>query len=159
MEQPTIATAEPVTPPLPKWAYAVVNPAMKLLLRSPMHGALSGALMILIFDGRKSGRRYEVPVGYLEEGGRLYSFSHAAWGKNFEGGAPVAARLRGELVRGTARVVSDPALIARLIERMASERGEQMAERMGLLGRGPDGRARPQLPRGSRLIELTFERA
>ncbi len=159
MEQPTIATAEPLKPPMPRWAYAVVNPTMKFLLRSPLHGALSGALMILIFDGRKSGRRYEVPVGYLEEGGKLYTFAHAAWGKNFEGGAPVAARLRGELVRGTARVVTEPALTARLIERIASERGEQMAERMGLLGRGPDGAARPQLPRGSRLIELALERA
>ncbi|HMQ30182.1 MAG TPA: hypothetical protein PKD53_05610 [Chloroflexaceae bacterium] len=158
MEQQPLATAEPVQPPIPKWAYAVVNPTMKLILRSPLHGGLSGALMVLMFEGRKSGRRYEIPVGYQEEGGKLYTFSHSAWGKNFAGGAPVALRLRGDLVRATARVVHDPALTAQLIERMASERGAQMAERMGLLGRGPDGAARPQLPRGSRLIEFTLER-
>jgi hypothetical protein len=157
VEQPTIATAEPMKPPLPPWAYGVVNPAMKFLLRSPMHGALSSALMILIFEGRKSGKRYETPVGYLEEDGKLYTFSHAAWGVNFEGGASVALRLRGELVRATANVVHDPALTARLITRMASERGEQMAQQMGLLGPGPDGKPRPQMPKGSRLIEFTLQ--
>lgn len=156
MEQQPIISAEPVKPPLPPWAYGIVNPTMKFLLRSPLHGALSGALLILIFEGRKSGKRYEIPVGYMQEGGKLYTFSHSAWGKNFEGGAPVALRLRGELVRATARVVEDPALIGRLISRMASEQGEQMAERMGLIGHGPDGVARPQMPRGSRLIEFTL---
>lgn len=156
MEQPPIVSAEPIKSPLPPWAYAVVNPAMKFLLRSPLHGALSGALMILIFEGRKSGRRYETPVNYKEEGGKLYTFSHTAWSKNFEGGAPVALRLRGKLVRATARVVEEPALIARLISRVSSDHGEQMAERMGLLGRGPDGARQLQMPRGSRLVEFTL---
>ncbi len=157
MEEQSLATAEPVQPPMPKWAYGIVNPTMKFLLSSPLHGGLSGMLMVLHFEGRKSGARYSLPVGYLEEGGKLYTFSHSAWGKNFEGGAPVALRLRGERVLATARVVNDPALTARLIERMASKNGEQMAERMGLLGRGPDGATRPQMPKGSRLIEFTLD--
>jgi hypothetical protein len=155
VEQQPIASAEPMKPPLPPWAYGIVNPAMKFLLRSSMHSALSNDLMILIYEGRKSGKRYQIPVGYLEEGGKLYTFSHAGWGKNFEGGAPVALRLRGELVRATARVVDDQALIGRLINRMVSARGENMAESLGIIGRGSDGVVRPQMPRGSRLIEFT----
>jgi hypothetical protein len=69
----------------------------------------------------------------------------------------VALRLRGKLVRATARVLDDPALIGRLIVRMSSERGEKMAETLGIIGRGPDGAPRPQMPRGSRMIEFTLE--
>lgn len=157
MEQPQIATAAPVKPPIPAWTYSIVNPTMKFLLRSPLHKPLSASLMILIFEGRKSGKRYEIPVGYSEEGGKLYTFSHSAWSKNFEGGAPVALRLRGRLIRATARIVEDPATIARSIERMVRDHGEQMAERMGLLGRNPDGTARPQMPQGSRLVEFALQ--
>lgn len=141
-------------PPLPKWAYSILNPAMMALLRSPLHGAVSKSLMILIYQGRKSGKRYMIPVGYLAEGNRLYVFSHSAWAKNFVGGAPVALRLRGKLVHGTARVTEDPAVISLVVQRMIAERGEQMAQRMGFVGTGPDGSTQPQAPKGTTFIEI-----
>lgn len=151
-----LATTVSKGPPLPHWAYAVVNPAMMGILRSPVHGALSGSLMVLSFTGRKSGRRYSIPVGYMEEGGKLYVFSHAPWAKNFAGGAPVSVRLRGQERQGTAQIVEDPAVILRFLRRMVSERGEQMAERMGFVERGPDGAARLGRPKGTRFVEITL---
>jgi hypothetical protein len=114
--------------------------------------------MILIFTGRKSGKRYEVVVVYQNLDGTLYIFSATSWSANFIGGAPVALRLRVALVRATARVVDDPALIGRVIWHMARGRGEQIATSMGLIGHGPDGVARLQMPKGSRLVEFTLER-
>lgn len=149
-----IATGERMTPPLPRWAYSIVNPTMKALLRSPMHRLLSHAMMILIFNGRKSGKRYTIPVGYLQEGNKLYLFSHANWAKNFIGGAPVAIRLRGELVRGTARVTHNPVLIDRFVQHMRQERGEAMAQRMGVLKQKPDGSWQTQMPEGTSFIEI-----
>lgn len=148
------AVDESQGPPLPRWAYRIVNPAMKAALRSPLHGLLDRSLMILIFEGRKSGKRYQIPVGYLQENRRLYLFSHSAWANNFRGGAPVAMRLRGRLVRGTARVIDDPALINKVIRRMVNERGEGMAQRMGFLAPAADGTLQPQAPRGTTFIEI-----
>jgi hypothetical protein len=156
MEEQLVRT-ESKGPPLPKWAYGIVNPAMMAVLRSPLHGLLSGSLMILIFEGRKSGKRYQIPVGYMEEGGKLYLFSHAAWAKNFRDGAPVGVRLRGELRRGTARLTTDPALIRRMINRMIAERGEGMAERMGFVGRSEDGTAQLGVPATTSFIEITLD--
>lgn len=156
MEQPWIEPAEPMKPPLPPWAYGVINPTMKFVLRSPLHQALSGQIMILIFDGRKSGKRYTIPVAYMEDAGKLYAFAHGTWNKNFTAeAAPVGVRVRGRLVRARARAIEDPTVIAHLIDRMVREQGETMAERMGVYGRGPDGTGRPQMPRGSKVIEVT----
>jgi hypothetical protein len=158
MEQPLIIIDEPMRAPMPAWAYPILNPTLKFLLRTPLHGILSGGAMILIFAGRKSGKRYEVVVAYQDLDGKLYTFSGTGWSTNFIGGAPVALRLRGMLVRATARVLEDPALIGRVIRHIARGRGEQIATSMGLIGHGPDGVARLQMPKGSRLVEFTLER-
>lgn len=153
-QQAALPATDPVKPPLPRWAYGIVNPAMSFILRSPLHGALSGSLMLLIFEGRKTGTRYSIPVGYTQEGDTLTLFSHAKWAKNFAGGHPVAVRLRGELRRATASIVTDHAVIRAAIERMLSERGEQMAAMMGFVAPGPDGATRLQLPRGTSFIRI-----
>lgn len=152
-----VTAEEPKGPPLPKWAYGVVNPLMSALLRSPLHRLLSGSLMILIFEGRKSGRRYQIPVGYLREGEQLTLFSHSAWAKNFVGGAPVAMRLQGRLRRGTARVTDDREMILKAVRRMIAERGEQMAERMGFVASTPAGERQPRIPRDTTFIVIDLE--
>lgn len=154
---PELVTTESKGPPLPKWAYAIVNPFMRAVLHSPLHGLLSGALMILSFTGQRSGRRYTIPVGYMEEGGKLYLFSHAPWAKNFVGGAPVTVRLRGQDRCGTARIVEDAAVILRFLQRIVAERGEQMAARMSFVERTPDGRMRLGRPAGTSFVEITLE--
>jgi hypothetical protein len=153
-----IRTDAPMPSPMPAWSYRFLNPALKFLLRSPLHGTVSAMTMILIFEGRKTGRRYDIVVVYHEEGGKLYTFSNTPWSKNFIGGAPVALRLRGELVRATARVVDDLALIGRVIRRMEHERGEGLVVGLGLMSTGSDGAPRLQMPRESRLVEFTLAR-
>ncbi len=153
-----ITTDTPLQSPLPAWVYPILNPTLKFVLRSPLHILLSSSALILIFVGRKSGTRYHVVVVYHDVGGNLYTFSNTSWSKNFIGGAPVALRLHGTFVRATARVVDDMALIGRVIQRMAHERGEQLVTSMGLIGSGPDGITRLQMPQSSRLVEFTLER-
>jgi len=152
-----LPVAEAMTPPLPHWAYGVVNPIMSFLLRSPLHGLLSGSLMLLVYEGRKSGKRYSIPVGYMRAGDRLLVFSHAGWAKNFVGGGPVALRLRGELRPATASLVSDPVTIAEAVRKFVANQGEQMATRMGFLGPGPDGATRMQMPHGTSLVQIDLQ--
>lgn len=144
-----------IKPPLPKWAYAIVNPAMAAILRSPLHRPLSNALMLLTFHGRKSGKRYTIPVGYLEQGNRLYIFCHAGWWKNLPG-QRVTVRLRGKDVPGIAQQLEDKQKIADIVRIAIARRGEAMAQRMGLLEYADAQRPGP-LPKRTKFFEITLD--
>lgn len=84
-----------------------VNSAMKFVLRSPMHGAVSKSILLITFTGRKSGKVYTTPVSYSRQDEYVYAFTHASWWKNLRGGAPVTLRLRGHDFDGFAEPVAE----------------------------------------------------
>lgn len=98
---------EPDRPPLPHFLYKLVNPTLRLLLHTPLHGLLSGRLALLTFTGRKSGKRYQVPVGYVQHGRTVLINTKSPWQRNLAGGAEVALRLRGRNERGWAELLTD----------------------------------------------------
>jgi F420H(2)-dependent quinone reductase len=68
--------------------YRVLNAGMGLLLRSPLHGLVSGRIMLLTITGRRSGRSLTVPVSYLRYGEDVIVFTsgeRSAWWKNLRG--------------------------------------------------------------------------
>src|SRR3990172_6154709 len=96
----TQTTDVPVIPPF-------VNHAMKLLLRSPVHGMISKTIMQITFTGRKSGKKYTTPVSYSQYDDQVYVFTHAAWWKNLRGGAAVTLHIRGQESQGWAEPVAE----------------------------------------------------
>lgn len=51
----------------PMWALnRVVNPLVRAPFRSPLHPLLSRRLVLLRVTGRRSGRTFELPVGYVQ---------------------------------------------------------------------------------------------
>ncbi len=48
--------------------FSRLNPLFVWLLRSPLQGLASGGLMLLTFTGRRSGRKFTIPVGYQRDG-------------------------------------------------------------------------------------------
>ena len=50
----------------------LVNPVVLVLLRSPLHPVLSRSLMILSYQGRKTGRWRSLPCLYARDGQDLY---------------------------------------------------------------------------------------
>jgi deazaflavin-dependent oxidoreductase (nitroreductase family) len=93
-------THTPSVPPL-------VTQAMKLVLRSPVHGMVSNTVLLITFTGRKSGKTYTTPVDYSQDGDRVYIFTHANWWKNLRGGSPVTLRIRGRELQGLAEPVAE----------------------------------------------------
>ena len=91
--------------------YAALNVPMRWLLRSPLHGVASRNLCIFLYTGRRSGRRYETPLSYVREDGRilLLSSRDTRWWTGFTPGpgvpAPVEVLAGGELLRGRARTI------------------------------------------------------
>jgi len=88
-----------------------LNPVVCWLLRSPLHGLASQGLALLTITGRKSGRRYSIPVGYQREDSHLVVMvSHAhtkQWWRNFREPGAVGVRLRGHDFEASARLL-DP---------------------------------------------------
>jgi hypothetical protein len=91
------------------------NPAMQVLLRSPLHWPLSRWFAVLAWTGRKSGRRYTTPISYVREGSTIYATTADRWWRNLAGGAPVTIRIAGRrhrargiaLLHGEARIGHD----------------------------------------------------
>ena len=55
----------------------VSNPVMRGLLRSPVGGPMRRQFMVLRFFGRKTGRRYDIPVVAHRLDGELYALTDA----------------------------------------------------------------------------------
>jgi deazaflavin-dependent oxidoreductase (nitroreductase family) len=87
-----------------------LNPVIAALLRSPLHGLLSPGLLLLSVTGRKSGRRYAIPVGYQRDGDDLVVMVSGArrkqWWRNYYEPRPVTVRLRGSERAGRAELVA-----------------------------------------------------
>jgi hypothetical protein len=88
--------------------YAALNPVMRGLLRSPLHGIASLSLCILNYRGRKSARAYSTPLSYMREGSlvRLLSSHETRWWVNFlDEPALVELEIAGRKHRGSARTI------------------------------------------------------
>jgi hypothetical protein len=92
------------------------NSALRPLMKSPLGRLVRGKLVLLRFSGRKSGREYEIVVGWHDAGGTRAVFTPAGWRVNFRGGAPVAVVHEGRTLTGTGTLVEDPEEVARRLQ-------------------------------------------
>jgi hypothetical protein len=99
---------------------ALINPIVRLLLRSPFHGLLSDTLMLLTVTGRSSGTHYIFPVAYGQQGEALIVLTSHAWWKNLRGGAPVQVEIKRVRRMGRAEAISEDraAIAAELLAQM-----------------------------------------
>lgn len=114
----------------PQWLWDhVVNPAMRALLRSRFSGVVDGRLGLLEFQGRRSGRDYQVPVGIHRIDGRLLVLTNSGWRVNFREPRPVRVRFEGRWRDGTATLLEDVGAVARFYADRIAEMGWQKAGR------------------------------
>ena len=83
-----------------------LNPLVAVLLRSRAHWPLSRGLALITVTGRRSGRRYTIPVGYLEISDAVVVLVNDApsktWWRNYLDGGPIDVLLRGAWQPGKA---------------------------------------------------------
>ena len=140
MSDPKVSSAIPERrgPPVPRFMFKLMNPLMKALLYSPFHRGVSKSLMLLTFTGRKSGKRFTTPVGYLRKGEIVIVFTHSGWWKNLRGGAPVSMRIEGKNFKGLGSPVDDPVEIKAMVRDLIASNGEERARQMGFWVDNPD---------------------
>ena len=83
------------------------------ILRSPLHGLISGDIMLVTYTGRKSGKIYTIPVNYLRDGEILLvtSLQKRTWWRNLLGGVPVTLRLRGRKLKAIGEAITEKELV------------------------------------------------
>ena len=109
------------------------NQVMSWILRSPLHGLISGSIMLIRLTGRKSGQIYTTPVNYLNIDGALYTTSQRQrkWWRNLRGGAAVTLRLRGQDQPAFSQVFEEAQEIVPVLATML-QRNPQIARYYGV---------------------------
>ena len=87
---------------------SVGNRIVRGLLRTPLVSRLAGSRLVTLYIvGRKTGRRYTVPVAYTRSEGDLLIGTPFGWGRNLRTGEPVEIRLKGRRRLADVEVMAD----------------------------------------------------
>ncbi|MEH3140806.1 MAG: hypothetical protein PGN37_11615 [Mycobacterium kyogaense] len=122
-----MAAIEAVHPP--DAVLKTINPILRRALPTPL-GRVIGDFMLLRFTGRKSGRRFAIPVSAHHLNGNLYAVMEAQWKYNFRGGADVEVSHRGRTSTMRGVLLTDAAQVADIVGRLATAYGAKKAQRM-----------------------------
>ena len=92
----------------------VANWIVRGLLRVPLLSRAVGKRLITLYVvGRKSGRRYTVPVAYTLHEGAVLIGTPFGWGRNLRTGVPVEVRFKGRRRTADVRVRTDEDAVVR----------------------------------------------
>ena len=83
---------------LPEPLFLIINPIIKSMLRSPLHGLMSDSLMLISFTGRKSGKSFTTPVRYIRDNNVVQCFTAKSnqWWRNVRANPSVTLRVDGK---------------------------------------------------------------
>ena len=116
----------------PEAMLRIFNPVLKLALNSPLGSGLK-EFMVVSYTGRKSGKRFAVPVSAHHLDGDLYVVLNAGWKHNFADGAAADVRYKGKTTAMHGQLIKDPAAVADIAHRIATDKGPKLAQRsMGM---------------------------
>lgn len=124
-------------------AQALANRLVRGLLRTPLLCRLAGRRLVTLYVvGRKSGRRYVVPVAYTQDQGTLLIGTPFGWGRNLRTGVPVEIRLQGRRRLADVQAFSDEPHVTDSYARMA--RDNHAFAKFNSIGLDADGNPDPQ---------------
>jgi hypothetical protein len=108
----------------------VVNPILRLVLRTPVLGAAVKQLMVVSFNGRKTGKQYAIPLSAHRIDNDLYALTGAPWKHNFRDGAAAQVLHDGKTTTMHGDLIQDPSVVADLYRRCSESYGVKGAQRM-----------------------------
>ena len=140
----------------------VVNPVVRLLLRSPLHRLLSGSIILRTYP-RRGGAERTIPVAYAQRGEMLVILvgwpEQKRWWRALRRPAPVSVRLRGARRPGVARaLVGDGDEVTSAL-RLYFERFPRAARARGVTEGTLDGVALANAAQTAVVVRLTLHPA
>jgi hypothetical protein len=107
----------------------VLNRVLLALVRTPLGRPVTRAVLVLRFTGRKTGRRYAIPVTAHRAEGSLMALTSAPWRVNFRGGRDVDVTFEGSTTPMRGVLVEYARTVAETYRRRIEELGVQQAQR------------------------------
>jgi hypothetical protein len=143
-ERPYVTSYEPH-----RGLFRVGNAIMRPLIRSRLGEKMEG-LSILTVTGRRTGKRYAVPVSVIDLDGSPIVLTASRWRANLRGGGDVEVRAGRTTRRMRATLVEDPERVADAYETLLPSVGVEHAKRLGLVLAGDRMPTRDELIEGIR---------
>lgn len=88
----------------------LANPLVRGVLASPGRRVLDRALLVLDYRGRRTGRRFRIPVMYARDGDRVLVLAARPeakqWWRTFRGGAPATLTIAGRTLRADGELLA-----------------------------------------------------
>lgn len=137
----------------------LANRMVRVLLRTPLLCRVVGRRLITVeVVGRKSGRQFDVPVAYTQQGEVLLIGTPFAWGRNLRSGDPVTILLQGRRRTADVEVLTDETAVVAAYGDMA--RDNHNFASFNRIGLDADGEPVPEDLRlawaaGARAMRLT----
>lgn len=121
---------------------ALNNKIVRGMLVTPGISSVIGKFLLTVYAvGRKTGRRYSVPVAYIPHEGKLLFGTGFAWAKNLRTGEPVDIRYKGKRVTCDVEVFTGEEDVTRLYAVIC--RANKTFAGFNKIGYGADGEPDP----------------
>jgi hypothetical protein len=134
-----------------------INPLLRWLAASRLHRPLDGSLVVLHVTGRRTGRHYDIPVGYVRLGDRLLVTTQHRWRTNLRGRQSLDATVSGVRRTVRLRLDEDPVSIARTYEAVIERYGwRDGGRRLGLTTTSGEAPSQDQLEAAARTYRLAI---
>jgi hypothetical protein len=141
--------------PPPKTLLRMINPTVRAMVRTPV-GRLVPWMGVVRFVGRKTARRYAVPVGIHDVDGIATIFTDRPWRLSFRDGARVTVVQGGRERHGQAVLIEDSTQVG-----VALLKALQHTSRPSNLGlkvtRGHEPTADELAALGSSMIQIRYD--
>jgi deazaflavin-dependent oxidoreductase (nitroreductase family) len=100
----------------------LVNAFTRAALSTPGVAKGIGRKLILLYVfGRKSGKRYAIPIAYMEHDGKVLIGTQFGWSRNLRTGDPIQVRYKGRLRSADVEVVENAERVADLYTLMCRD--------------------------------------
>lgn len=116
----------------PEVLLRTLNPVLRRVLRTPLGGRIA-EFMLVSFTGRKTGRRFSVPVSAHHVDGDLYVVLEAQWKYNFRDGADAEVYHLGKKEAMHGQLITERPVVVDIAHRLTQSYGAKRAQRtMGM---------------------------
>ncbi|MBE1493920.1 hypothetical protein H4696_001020 [Amycolatopsis lexingtonensis] len=96
----------------PQRLITAVNPLVRAIAGSSLHRLLDASVLVLHLTGRRTGRQYDIPVGFADLGDALLVVTQHRWRANLRDATEVTVTHRGRTRKMRARLEEEPSTVA-----------------------------------------------
>jgi len=136
---------ETTAPKLPRLAKSAMS-FQVWLLRHGLMGSLANEIMVITVSGRKTGRKYSTPIGFLRDGETIIALSRGSnWLKNAVATGTAQIEIKGVTTKVSVTPVNDQAERDCIFELYKRDRAKNFTRLFGVAVDAPEAELKAAL--------------